>query len=100
MRIRWSMMPVVPLMVMPAAWMTRSGPRPTFDITRSPNPHLTFGHGAHYCIGASLARIELQEVFTRIPARLPGLRLAVPRTGLRLRTDRLTGGLAELPLAW
>jgi cytochrome P450 len=72
----------------------------TFDITRTPNPHLTFGHGSHYCIGASLARFELQEAFSRIPTRLPDLRLAVPRTELRLRSDRLTGGLAELPVTW
>jgi cytochrome P450 len=71
-----------------------------FDITRTPNPHLTFGHGAHYCIGAGLARIELQEAFSQIPARLPRLRLAIPRDQLRLRNDHLTGGLTELPVTW
>ncbi|NUR96003.1 MAG: cytochrome P450 [Kribbellaceae bacterium] len=71
-----------------------------FDIKRTPNPHLTFGHGSHYCIGAGLARIELQEAFSRIPSRLPGLRLAVPRDQLRLRNDSITGGLAELPVTW
>ncbi|AEW98551.1 cytochrome P450 [Streptantibioticus cattleyicolor] len=71
-----------------------------FDITRRPNPHLSFGHGFHYCVGASLARIELREVFSRVPARLPGLRLAVPRDAVRLRHDRLTGGLAALPVTW
>lgn len=71
-----------------------------FDITRTPNPHLTFGHGAHYCIGASLARIELQEAFRQIPARLPSLRLAIPRDQLRLRNDHLTGGLTQLPVTW
>ncbi|MEV5569702.1 cytochrome P450 [Spirillospora sp. NPDC052269] len=71
-----------------------------FDITRTSNPHLTFGHGSHYCIGAGLARIELQEAFTRIPTRLPKLQLAVPRDELHLRNDRLTGGLAALPVTW
>lgn len=71
-----------------------------FDITRTANPHLSFGHGTHYCIGAGLARVELQEAFSRIPARLPDLKLAVPRTELSLHDDRLTGGLVELPVAW
>jgi len=72
----------------------------TFDPTRTPNPHLSFGHGTHYCIGAGLARAELQEAFSRIPARLPGLELAVARDELRWHGDRLTGGLAELPVTW
>jgi cytochrome P450 len=42
-----------------------------FDIGRDPNPHLTFGHGPHYCIGAGLARVELREVFAALPARFP-----------------------------
>jgi cytochrome P450 len=71
-----------------------------FDVARSPNPHLSFGHGPRYCIGAGLARIELQEVFTALPARLPGLRPAVPVAELRLRDDLLTGGLAVLPVTW
>jgi cytochrome P450 len=71
-----------------------------FDIARTPNPHLSFGHGAHYCIGASLARVELQEVFTALPIRLPTLHLAVPVEQLRLRTDLLTGGLTALPVSW
>jgi cytochrome P450 len=71
-----------------------------FDVTRDPNPHLTFGHGPRYCIGASLARVELQEVFTALTARLPGLRPAVPVGELHLRTDLLTGGLAALPVRW
>ncbi|GAA1123309.1 cytochrome P450 [Kribbella jejuensis] len=71
-----------------------------FDITRTPNPHLTFGHGSHYCVGAALARIELQEAFIRIPARLPGLRLSIPRHDLRPRDDTITGGLTALPVTW
>jgi cholest-4-en-3-one 26-monooxygenase len=40
-----------------------------FDITRSPNDHLTFGHGAHFCLGSGVARIELRTVFERMFAR-------------------------------
>jgi cytochrome P450 len=47
-----------------------------FDITREAGaPHLTFGSGAHFCLGAFLARAELQEAFTVIARRLPDLRL-------------------------
>ena len=71
-----------------------------FDVARHPNPHLTFGHGPRFCIGAPLARIELQTVFARLFQRLPALRLAVPMGELVVRTDLLTGGLTELPVAW
>jgi pentalenolactone synthase len=64
------------------------------------NPHLTFGHGARYCIGAALARAELTAVFERLPVRFPNLRLAVPFEDLRWRSNLLTGGLAELPVTW
>jgi cytochrome P450 len=47
-----------------------------FDIRRSPNPHLAFGHGIHFCIGAALARTEARIALTEIIQRLPGLRLA------------------------
>src|SRR5215471_11054161 len=42
-----------------------------FDVARHPNPHLTFGHGPRFCIGAPLARIELQAVFARLFGRFP-----------------------------
>lgn len=71
-----------------------------FDVTRADNPHLTFGHGRHYCIGAPLARIELQAVFAMLFRRFPTLRLAVPVGELNLRTHLLTGGLAALPVTW
>jgi cytochrome P450 family 142 subfamily A polypeptide 1 len=47
-----------------------------FDIERAPNDHLAFGFGAHFCLGASLARLELVVMFERLLARLPDLELA------------------------
>jgi cytochrome P450 len=46
------------------------------DLARTPNPHLGFGHGAHHCLGAQLARLELKLVLDGLVARFPGLRLA------------------------
>ncbi|MEU7742793.1 cytochrome P450 [Nonomuraea sp. NPDC049158] len=70
-----------------------------FDVSRRPNPHLSFGHGVRYCIGAPLARIELRTVFGRLFSRLPGLRLAAPLAGIPKRAA-LTGGVTELPVTW
>ena len=71
-----------------------------FDITRSPNPHLTFGHGPRFCQGAALARAELTEVLTALADRAPDLRLAVPVDELRLVPDRLVSDVVALPVTW
>lgn len=71
-----------------------------FDVTRRATAHLTFGHGVRYCIGAPLARMELQVAFGQLVSRFPGMRLAVPVEELRVRSDVLTGGLVELPVTW
>ncbi|MEU8150124.1 cytochrome P450 [Nonomuraea sp. NPDC048901] len=71
-----------------------------FDITREAMAHVSFGYGARYCIGAPLARIELQAVFARLIPRFPGMRLAVPVEELRVRADSLTAGLVSLPVKW
>ncbi|WP_375486972.1 cytochrome P450 [uncultured Mycobacterium sp.] len=70
------------------------------DITRPAARHLAFGHGARYCIGAPLARVELHAVFYQLASRFPTLRLAVGVEKLTQRTDTLFGGLTELPVRW
>jgi cholest-4-en-3-one 26-monooxygenase len=61
----------------------------TFDIKRDPNPHLSFGVGEHFCLGANLARMELQKIFEGVITRLPALELAAePR---RLRSNFING---------
>ncbi|MDA3625650.1 cytochrome P450 [Saccharopolyspora sp. WRP15-2] len=72
----------------------------SFDIARKPFGHLSFGHGPRYCVGAPLARIELHAVFSRLLARFPAMRLAVPLDQLELRRGSLAGGLVELPVTW
>lgn len=71
-----------------------------FDVSRSVNAHLGFGHGAHYCVGAALARIELRIALGSLLRRFPTLELAVPLDALTVRENRLTGGLTELPVTW
>ncbi|MGH4001404.1 MAG: cytochrome P450 [Pseudonocardiaceae bacterium] len=71
-----------------------------FDVQRARHPHLTFGHGPRFCVGAPLARIELQTLFAALLDRFPTMRLAVPVESLRGRDEVLTGGLVELPVTW
>lgn len=71
-----------------------------FDIARRATGHLTFGHGLRYCIGAPLARMELQAALGQLVARFPEMRLAVPVEELHVRGDVLTGGLVQLPVTW
>lgn len=71
-----------------------------FDVTRRQGAHLMFGYGPRYCLGAPLARIELQAVFARLLPRFPAIRLAVPIEEVPVRRDLLTGGLAGLPVTW
>jgi cytochrome P450 len=70
------------------------------DITRMTASHVAFGYGARYCLGAPLARIELQTVFTLLVSRFPTLQLAVDVGALTMRADELAGGLTELPVRW
>ncbi|AEM84130.1 cytochrome P450 [Streptomyces violaceusniger] len=70
------------------------------DLTRSPNPHLTFGAGAHSCLGQSLARTELQVALEVLLRKLPSLELAVPVEELRQVEGLTVGGLREVPVRW
>ncbi|MFG3703469.1 cytochrome P450 [Micromonospora sp. NPDC047670] len=70
------------------------------DLTRQANPHLGFGHGVHHCIGAQLARMELQVVLETLVDRTPGLRLAVPEPELTWKSGLLVRGLVAMPVSW
>jgi cytochrome P450 len=71
----------------------------TLDITRNTRGHVAFGYGTHQCIGANLARVEMQVAFATLAHRLPGLRLAVPRDELKFK-DADIYGMKELPVTW
>ena len=72
----------------------------TFDPDRDERNHVGFGHGGHFCIGASLARTELRTVFATLGRRLPGLRIAADLDDLDVRTHHITGGVTTLPVTW
>jgi unspecific monooxygenase len=63
------------------------------DLERRPNPHLGFGAGVHYCLGAPLARLEVAAVLDALRTHLPGIRLATPP---RRRPDFVMRGMREL----
>ena len=71
----------------------------TFDLTRSPNDHVAFGFGPHFCLGASLARLELQVAFERVLDRLPDLHLA-DEAEPALRPANFVSGYESMPVAF
>ncbi|WP_328686680.1 cytochrome P450 [Streptomyces caniferus] len=71
-----------------------------FDPAERAHGHLAFGYGPHQCLGQSLARVELQEVYAAVARRIPTLRTAVPDTELRFKEDMAVYGVHELPVAW
>ncbi|WP_239335157.1 cytochrome P450 [Frankia sp. CiP3] len=72
----------------------------TFDIHRTDNGHLAFGKGPHYCIGAHLARVQLQEGFAVLARTMPNLRLAVPADEVIWKPDMMTHSIANLRVSW
>jgi cytochrome P450 len=70
------------------------------DLSRDGRPHLALGDGMHRCLGAQLAKVELQEAFRGVLVKLPGLRLATPIEDLRYREQTAINSLYEMPVAW
>src|SRR4029079_16288519 len=70
------------------------------DITREPNRHLAFGHGIHFCLGASLARLEAQIAIKALLARTRDLQLAIQPSKLRWRRGLVLRGLSALPVSF
>jgi cytochrome P450 len=71
------------------------------DVSREPQrTHMSFGFGLHHCLGAQLARMELQEAFRGLLGRLPGLRLAVPLEQLKFKDKMLIYSMHDLPVTW
>ncbi|MFE1931137.1 cytochrome P450 [Streptomyces sp. NPDC059474] len=72
----------------------------TLDLDRSPNPHLAFGHGIHFCPGAALARAELQIALGTLLARLPGAHLAIDDEDIQWIPAVLGRGTNHLPVGY
>jgi len=67
------------------------------DIGRTPNPHLAFGIGEHYCLGANLARLELQVMFRQLATRFESIELAGPIERMR---SSFVGGIKHMPIRY
>jgi cytochrome P450 len=68
------------------------------DLARTPNRHLTFGEGSHYCVGAALARMEARVAFTALLRHFPSLRLSGKADDLSWREGLVLRGLERLPV--
>jgi cytochrome P450 len=69
----------------------------TFDIRRAPNPHLSFGHGPHFCLGAQLARAQMRALFTELLRRTSSIEPDGEPVLLRSNFQR---GVKRLPIRW
>jgi cytochrome P450 len=69
-------------------------------ISRGSRKHLGFGHGVHHCIGADLARLELEIVWSKLFHRIPTLRLAKPMLDIPRKEGAVIYGFWELPVTW
>jgi cytochrome P450 len=70
------------------------------DFERSPNPHVSFGHGPHYCVGNMLARLESELMVNTLLDRIPTLRLSVSEDEVPWRRGALIRGPEALPVTW
>jgi cytochrome P450 len=69
-------------------------------LDRAVNPHIGFGAGIHHCLGAQLARMELQEALAGMLRWLPGLAVAVPDDELDFKPSMIVRSLERLPVTW
>ena len=72
----------------------------SLDLRRTDNHHMTFGSGLHYCVGAALARMELQVAMEALLRRFPKLRLAVEPEEMRRDIGGFLEGFVTVPIAW
>jgi cytochrome P450 len=70
------------------------------DFGRSPNPHLSFGYGAHHCIGRYLGHMEVVTAIKVLTQEMPDLRLAVPADQIPFKPGHTINGPVELPVTW
>ena len=68
-----------------------------FDLRRAPNPHLSFGHGPHFCLGAQLARAQMRALFAELLRRTRSIELDGEPVLLRSNFQR---GVKRLPIRW
>ena len=68
-----------------------------FDVSRDPNKHMAFGYGVHFCLGAALARMEMNSLFTELIPRLESVELA---GAAELSATTFVGGLKHLPIRY
>lgn len=91
--------------VMAVPWAANRHPAPfpepaEFNLDRPQNPHLTFGLGPHFCLGAALGRLQVEIAIGTLLRRFPNLAPAVPLDELPWRDERINCGLAEFPVTW
>ena len=68
-----------------------------FDVGRTPNPHVSFGHGPHFCLGAQLARVQMRALFAELLRRTRSIELDGDPVLLRSNFQR---GVKRLPIRW
>jgi cytochrome P450 len=69
----------------------------TFDVARDPNKHLSFGYGVHFCLGAALARMEINTFFAELLPRLKSVELAGDP---KFIASTFVGGLKHVPIRY
>ncbi|MFI5807682.1 cytochrome P450 [Streptomyces sp. NPDC051561] len=70
------------------------------DLARTPNPHISFGHGVHYCLGKQLGRMEMEIALEGLVRRFPDLRLAIDEDELPWHHGEINHTLTRLPVTW